>query len=222
MNNAYDSFIAGADEAISEFPELQLYTREDSLPYLAGDIDLYDENNFVYDRYSVRIECTIDYPSSFPYVFETAQRLPHNIDWHVYGDGHFCICTPVEEYIHCAKGISLLPFIKEQVIPYLHNQSFREKEGYFLNERSHGPQGILESLYDLLKTNIPYDAYRLLKFIYDNDAPSRTSKCFCNSDKKYRYCHRDAYLALKSMGQKRMLTFINYLKHTTNFQSPHS
>lgn len=197
MNNAYDSFIVEADEAISEFPELQLYTREDSLPYLVGDIDLYDDNNFVYDRYSVRIECTVDYPSSFPYVFETAQRLPHNIDWHVYGDGHFCLCTPVEEYIHCAKGISLLPFIKEQVIPYLHNQSFREKEGYFLNERSHGWKGTLESVKDILKVKDLKRAETLLTFIYKNNNPSRTAKCFCGSGQKYRHCHREAYQTLK-------------------------
>ncbi|MCS3556932.1 MULTISPECIES: SEC-C metal-binding domain-containing protein [unclassified Sphingobacterium] len=212
MNNAYISFTAEANEAIGEFPELQLCVREDSHPYLVGDISLYDENNVVYDKYSIRIECTTEYPASFPYVFETAQRLPHNIDWHVYGDGHFCICTPVEEFIHCSKRITLKGFIKEHVTPYLHNQSFREKEGYFLNERSHGSEGILESIYDLLNTNNVNEAYKLLKFIYNNNTPSRTSMCFCNSGKKYRYCHRKAYQALKTIGQERLLLILNYIK----------
>ena len=56
----------------------------------------------------------------------------------------------MEEYIHCAKGITLTSFIQNEVLPYLHHQSFREKEGYFIHERSHGQLGILESLYDIL------------------------------------------------------------------------
>ncbi len=221
MNSAYIKFTTDADKAISEFPELQLCIREDSLPFLTGSIVLRDANNAVYDIYSIKIECIDNYPKSFPYVYETGKRLPHNIDWHVYSDGHFCICTPVEEYIHCAKGITLVNFIKEHLIPYLHNQSFREKEGYFLNERSHGSEGILESIYALLNVNELNKAYQLLKFIYKNENPSRTSQCFCRSNKKYRYCHRSAYQKLKNIGQDRLLEIINYLKRIINSQSTH-
>lgn len=221
MYNAYRRFIDEAYEAISEFPELQLCILEDSLPYLAGTIHLYDNNNVVYDNYNVRIECRKDYPNSFPYVFETSKRLPHNIDWHVYEDGHFCICTLIEEQISCAKGITLTSFIKEQLTPYLHNQSYREREGFFLNERSHGTIGILESLQMILKEKNIYKIYQLLLYIYKSSPPSRTAMCFCNSKKKYRYCHRDAFKDLKLIGQEHLLNTINYVGNFINSQLPH-
>jgi len=212
MNKLYDRFAEEARVAMSSFPDLQLCIREDSLPYLIGDLFLFDENDVMYDKYSIRIECPNDYPNSFPLVYETNQRLPHNIDWHIYGDGHFCICTPIEEYIYCAKGIMLTSFIKNQVVPYLHNQSFREKEGYFLNERSHGSMGILESLYDILQVNDLIKVYSILVYIYENNKPQRTSKCFCGSDRKFRYCHKEGYEMLKSIGQERLFNVISYLK----------
>lgn len=209
MNKSYNKFIEEASEVISSFPDLQLFSREDSLPYIEGDITLFDQNGESYDCYSIRIECSSDYPESFPLVYETADRLPHNIDWHVYNEGNFCICTPLEEYIHCAKGISLTTFVRDHVLPYLHNQSFRERKGYFVNERSHGTMGILESLFDLLKVNDRAKVINILIFIYRNDSPPRTATCFCGNGKKYRKCHRPAYKSIKKIGQERLERIIS-------------
>ena len=86
MNKIRIKFIEEAMEAISNFPDLELSSWEDSLPNLVGSIKLYDKNRDSYDSYFVKIECTPEYPYSFPLVYETQGRLPHNIDWHVYGD----------------------------------------------------------------------------------------------------------------------------------------
>ncbi|QQT52092.1 SEC-C domain-containing protein [Sphingobacterium multivorum] len=212
MNSSYNLFIKEAAEAMSNFPDLQLSIREDSLPSLAGEIYLLDQEGILFDKYSIKIDCTINYPDSFPLVYETNGRLPHNIEWHVYQDGHFCICTPIEEYIHCAKGITLTDFINNHILPYLHNQSFREKEGYFLNERSHGISGLLESLYSILKVNSADKVFFLLNHINKNRAPSRTSKCFCGSSKKYRHCHRSAYQTIKSIEKSRLKHIMAHLK----------
>jgi hypothetical protein len=212
MNNAYLKFTEEATEIIKNLPALQLHRREDSLPFLEGKITLCDESGVAYDAYQIRIECSNDYPNSFPTVYETSERLPPNIDWHIYPDGHFCICTSLEESIYCCKGLTLTRFINDQIVPYLHNQSFREKEGYFLQERSHGIQGTLESLKDILKTNDLQKIYALLIYIYINDTPSRISKCFCGSKKKYRHCHKEAYRNLKDIGQHKLLQTILSVK----------
>jgi len=211
MNKAHVKFIEEATEAIRNFPDLQLNSREDSLPFLEGKITLSDESGIAYDSYQIAIYCSHDYPNSFPLVYETLGRLPHNIDWHVYENGHFCICTELEEHIHCAKGITMTTFIQNHLTPYLHNQSFREKEGYFLNERSHGKQGILESICDILNVSDINKAVSLLVYIYKNKTPSRTSMCFCGSDKKYRYCHREAFQSIKSIGQERLRIVLGHL-----------
>jgi len=212
MNNVYVKFIEEATEAIKNFPDLQLCIREDSLPFLEGKISLLDENGAIYDAYHIKIDCSDDYPNSFPWVYEVFGRLPHNIDWHVYEDGHFCICTPIEELIYCSKGITMTTFIRDHIVPYLHNQSFRENEGYFLNERSHGSQGILESIRDILMAKDLNKVYSLLVYIYKNDNPSRTAICFCGSGKKYRHCHREAYRSLKLLSQEKLLQIICFIK----------
>ncbi len=208
MNNSIIKFTEEAFNVIKNFPKLKLLNWEDSLPYLEGQIDLLDENGKTYDSYFVKIECSADYPHSFPLVYEINGRLPSNIDWHVYQDGQFCICTPPEEYLECSRGISLLSFIEKHVIPYLHNQAFRELNGYYLNERSHGKEGILESLYDILGTTHANKVLEILLYIYKNKTPSRTSKCFCASGKKYRQCHRDAFIQIKKIGQARLESII--------------
>lgn len=211
MNNSYKIFITEAKEVTSEFPALQLCIREDSLPYLVGKFKLYSNEGILYDNYSIRIECSSNYPYSFPNVFETANRLPYNIDWHVYNDGHFCICTPFEEHIYCAKGFTLLEFINEQILPYLHNQSYREREGYFLNERSHGDKGLHESIIQILNVKSISEAKALLHYIYQNNHPSRTAMCFCGSKRKYRYCHRESFIKIKRIGQEKIKLYIEFL-----------
>lgn len=208
MNNSYLKFKEEASDAISNFPDLKLLSREDSLPYLEGKIDLLDENSIPYDSYFVKILCSTDHPNSFPLVYEINGRLPHNIDWHVYPDGHFCTCTPAEEYVQCNKGITLLGFIQNHLIPYLHNQAFRELKGYYLHERSHGKKGVLESLYTILGTTNADKVLEILLFIYKNETPSRTSKCFCGSGKKYRHCHRESFIQFKKIGQERLKSII--------------
>lgn len=40
---------------------------------------------------------------------------------------------------------------------------------------------------------------------------------FCGSDRKYRYCHKEAYEVLKSIGQERLFNVISYLKRIYSF-----
>ncbi|WP_312398383.1 SEC-C metal-binding domain-containing protein [Sphingobacterium sp.] len=208
MNNPSLKFAEEAINVINKFPELKLLSRENSLPYLEGQIDLFDQNGRAYDSYFVKIECSEDYPHSFPLVYEINERLPNNIDWHVYPNGQFCICAPPEEYFECSRGISLLSFIEKHLIPYLHNQAFRELNGYYLNERSHGKEGVLESLYNILGTTNANKVLEILMYIYKNKTPSRTSKCFCASGKKYRQCHRNAFIQFKKIGLERLKLII--------------
>ena len=119
------------------------YLDEDS-PYILGTIYLPDEKGCFIDSYKIKIEIKNDYPNSLPLVFETEKRIPNNIEWHVFPDGHCCIVTPPEESLICKRGFTLEEFIIKHVLPYFHNQLFRELNGFFLNERSHGDEGIQE------------------------------------------------------------------------------
>ncbi|MDR6940846.1 hypothetical protein J2W55_000674 [Mucilaginibacter pocheonensis] len=125
------------------------YTQR-TLPDIAAE----DINGEILDTYQLEIHSTDQYPSVFPWVFETGGKLPVNIDWHVYDDtGRCCIKVPPEEEVICKKGITLHAFIKDELTPYLFNQTFRRENGYYINERSHGVKGLIEYYCEKLKCN---------------------------------------------------------------------
>lgn len=193
--NGINLFRAECGALNTPFPDLILIEENDQ-PVLTGQI-LLKEDDLLIDTYQVRILPTPNYPQRFPLVFETGGRLPRNIDWHVFSDGHCCIKSFPEEIYICRQGISLEGFISGQVIPYFFNQKYRELNGFFLNERKHGDAGNLQFFQDLFKTNdLKIIAIGLLK-LWKKEIPNRVCECFCGSGKKYRSCHKQALQQLQ-------------------------
>ncbi len=194
MKSKYSHFEYEAQNIHEHFPELK-YTKDQSgQACVTGDIVLTDQQGAIVDRYSVQILSSDDYPRNFPLVFEIGGRIPRNVDWHIFPEsGRCCICTLPEEMLLCKKGITLISFIENQVRPYFFAQKFREMEGYFLNERSHGNQGIVEFFEEIFKTKDLNTIIRGLIFIKQRKEPTRRDSCFCGSGIKYRKCHREAF-----------------------------
>lgn len=196
-NSLFESEIAAV---LEKYPKL-LSTASKGTTILKGEIDLIDEFGKHRDTYSIEVHPVAEYPRRFPYVFETGGRLPWNADWHVYeSDGHCCIKVDPEEILICKRGITLLGFIEQQVMPYFFNQTFRRINGYFINERSHGLIGVIEYYQGVFRENNIPKLIRLMEFVLDNEEPSRVSICFCGVKSKYRKCHRDAYRLIHEVG----------------------
>jgi len=211
MSSGLDLFHTEASTAKDLLAELYgLVLQEDPLR-LEGFIPLVDEEGIIIDTYAISIVPSDNYPNSFPYVHETAGRLPHNIDWHIFPDGHFCIKASPEEQLICINGITLLSFIQGQVVPYLFNQNFREKFGYFLKERSHGIKGNLEFFKEIFSTNDLLKIRKYLMFILKRSKPTRVELCFCGSRIKYRKCHRDAYQMLSPLPDRTIAMYIKLI-----------
>src|SRR5690606_21639406 len=194
----------------SLFPEFSLSKTEQDVPVLIGKGTLKDDQQNDIDSYDVKVVCSDDYPFSFPYVYELAGRIPINIDWHVYPDGHCCISSVPEEIILCNKGITLQGFIDNQVMPYFFNQKYREMHGFFLKERAHGKDGNLEFFTDTFKTKDLDKIAHMLSFIKDYDEPNRVANCFCNSLLTYSRCHRDAFILIEPLPLDVIEDFISF------------
>ncbi len=177
-------------------PELVYVINNDGVPIIRGNIVLCDEGGSIIDRYEVEIVPVENYPFYFPLVFETAGRIPINIDWHMFPDGHCCIKALPEELLLCKQGITLEWFIKTQVRPYFFNQKHKEVHGYFLNERSHGSQGNIDFFEEVFQTRNLKDIVKYLAKIKSRIEPGRSANCFCGSGVKYRHCHRDSFRLL--------------------------
>ncbi len=204
MNDGFTNFKSEAANINQHFCKLIYAESEEGVPYIHGELELKDKTGLRVDSYFIRIQPASNYPLRFPHVFETRGRIPLNIDWHVFPDGHCCIKAIPEEQTICRQRITLIQFIENQVIPYFFNQKYRELHGYFLHERSHGINGDIEFFKDLFRTNNLTMIAKSLLFITSRNEPSRTENCFCGAKKKYRKCHRDTFRLLSLFNDEEM------------------
>jgi len=199
------------------FPGLYRVQNGEGNAYVAGELRLTDESGLYIDSYSIKIESTDLYPFRFPHVFETGDRIPINVDWHVFQDGHCCIKSIPEEILLCKNGITLPWFIETQVKPYFFNQKYREIHGFFLRERAHGQRGIIEFFEETFGTTNLNEVIYGLQLVKSRNEPNRVSHCFCGSGLKYRKCHRTAYRLMSQFTNEELDYFIGLAKQSIKF-----
>lgn len=192
----YEQFLKDIPESIKHFPEL-IPSDKDGKTILSGFINLIATDGVQVDRYQIEIHPTSNYPKSYPFVYEIGGRLPKNIDFHIYPDGHFCIAVPAQERVDCAHGINLSGFIQNQVLGFLFSQTFRSQNGYFYQERAHGPMGKLQFYNEYLGLSEGGKVLDAMKMIASNKEQGSRSPCFCGSQSKFHKCHRRIIRDLK-------------------------
>ncbi|MEX2565816.1 MAG: hypothetical protein WD431_07740 [Cyclobacteriaceae bacterium] len=214
MNSGYSYFKKEALAIESKFPELKFVETESGIPTIVGELILRDEKGERIDSYEIEIVCSHSYPQSFPLVFETKNRIPYNIDWHVHTDGNACLCTWPEEMIYCRKGINLETFVDKHVVPYFFNQKYREIHGFFLRERAHGNVGNTDFFKEKFRTSNLKLVVNFLEYIKSNPEPNRTNDCFCGSGNKFRKCHRSEFREFKELSVQTIDQFIYMIKRS--------
>lgn len=213
MNEGYAQFVNQLEQAIITFPSLSISVSGDK-KVLNGTLPVVDKDEKHWDDYDIEIHCHENFPYRFPMLFETSGKIPKIADWHVYEDtGSCCVKILPEEILRCKKGITVTEYIREEVVPYLFNQTHRRVEGYYINgEYGHGVKGIYEYYADILGTGDDRrQTLKLLLYISTHTRPSRTSLCFCGGKSKFRHCHRDAFDKLKNIGDNTLIDHANLM-----------
>ena len=163
--------------------------------FLKGSIEIIDRAGNVWATYFIEIKGSESYPFAFPKLYEVNSAFPKNSDWHVYeNDFSCCIDVPMSEKIICKDGLNVVDYIKQYAVPYLANQTFRIKEGYYLyGEYSHGILGRIEYYQDKLKPKNIFELLEMFELIINDFNPKRTEMCpFCYKE-KFRKCHREVF-----------------------------
>ena len=163
---------------------------------LKGELDIVDANGKLWNTYQIEVKGSDSYPYSFPKLFETADAFPKIVDWHVYefDDKSCCVDVTPNEIILCKDGLNVFEYIQRFAIPYLANQTFRIREGYYLfGEYSHGIFGRIEFYQSKLKARSPMELMQMFDLIIKGYNPDRTAHCpFCRK-MKFRKCHKNAF-----------------------------
>ena len=221
--NGISKFESELHSVTNEYPLLKIAVTPNYEKILKGRIcilnneDNYSENGLYW--YSVEIHPNSNYPYRFPLLFETDGVIPRIPDWHIYPQsGNCCVTFPREEEIRCYDGITLLEYIKEYVIPFFKNTTFRRVEGYYYTgEYDHNPILATYQFYkDLLFEENPCKIIDILSYIKNNNPPNRVSLCFCGSNKKYRHCHKNVYGKIKRISNEHIIADIQTIQDIIN------
>jgi hypothetical protein len=216
--NGYTLFKEQATAVIEKYNELS-FKNEGGIPCVFGSLVLMNDESGVEDIFQIEIKAVADFPNRFPEVYETGGRIPRNVDWHIFEDkGNCCIASPPEEIIICNSGLTLLSFIDNQVKNYFYSQIFRNQNGYFLKERSHGSKGWIEFFEETFMTNNIFNIEFGLNQIIEGKKIDRVSMCFCGSGKKYRKCHKKSYDILSKLSLEHIHYFLHSLRETNEYK----
>ncbi|WP_035484014.1 hypothetical protein [Algoriphagus marincola] len=205
--------------AIEKYPKLSRVLTSEGKITIEGEIEIIDAEGKFWEVFEIEIHHVDSYPLQFPKVYEVGGKIPKIADWHIYEDTKSCcVAIAPEESIACKKGITLVQFIDEFVLPYFFNQAFRRVEGYYINgEYSHGIQGVFEFYDEAFKTGGSVsEMIHLMKMMaLTHIKPGRTHDCFCGRKQKFRHCHRDSFNQLSDLDRKLILAHAELLHYAT-------
>lgn len=176
----------------ARFPSLHAFT-ENGQCRIRGTYAVTEGEQAV-DRY--QLEMALPDPRRPPRVWETAERIPRNLDRHVFVDGALCLGTPLSLWIALKGNFSIDRVLDIPVRNFLVGNSLVEEGSEWPHgDRSHGAKGLLQHLQELVGTNHPIMAATFLQAMANRDV-SKHSYCPCRSGRKLFKCHKDGFKAL--------------------------
>lgn len=192
------------------------YSRREKFKYVVNPDNSYENKEGVVIQDIYEIEIDLSDPELLPKVKEIGGRIlssqakwkiANSADLHLFPDDTSCLCIKTEEQTKLPNGFILKDFFENLLIPYFYYQSFFEKygrepwKGY-----SHGDLGFLES-YLRQKNPSPetinlfffYLSEVLRKCLINNIRLKSDELCICHSKRKFRKCHKDAFLGYNKL-----------------------
>lgn len=187
-----------------EYPNFQK-KQESGYSYLKGILDIPDDNGNLAGSFSVEIHPSKNFPFAFPILYEVGGEIPCEADWHKYSDNSCCLTVPAKEKLICRNGITLVWFVQNIAIPYFANQLYKKQTGKYLQEYSHGSNGIWEFYAELFHSRDYKVWLRCLENSFGKANLERNDGCYCNSGRKYKKCHLLIEDDVRKIGKKQII-----------------
>lgn len=174
-----------------EYPDLQWKEIDNGYLFYGNiTLDADFDNIPLYDEYSVEITVRNDFPESIPSISETGNNICEGFG-HFCADKTLCLGAKCELLDFLENSPRLVSFVSHFLTSYLYTASYfkRYKCAPPYGERSHGLKGIKEAYLERYCITEETDLILCLEYIVGKTTFRGHSKCFCNSDKKFRDCH---------------------------------
>jgi hypothetical protein len=189
-------------KVVLKYPNLLIINHQEG-KFVKGILDITDDNGSIAGSYSIEIKRSNSYPYRFPIVYEVGGDIPNLGDFHKYGDGSCCITVLPDELLICKNGIEVAYFIDKHVIPYFANQIHKKLTGNYKNEYAHNIKGLHQFYLGLFKTSDQNQWPEILRLGLQEKhiKIGRNDPCFCGSGVKFKHCHDQVFLKIRSIGK---------------------
>lgn len=195
------------------YPKLKFINKL-NCKYLTGEIDIFDSEDNYRDSFNIKITIPKNYLFQFPKLFELDEKIKQIDNSHIYKDGSCCVCCLQEEDIRKRKGITIIEYISEYVIPFLANILYYRERGEYANgEYKHGIDGVIQYYQELLNKQLIDDILSEIGIITSNKF-RRNETCYCGSGLKFKKCHLSIVSQINRLSKNRLLEDICIMKKT--------
>jgi hypothetical protein len=135
----------------SAFPEMKIMEKADSIEF-SGRFVI----NISQEELDIKIapKMLIVFPKKYPAILPKSYSLEKRIKWtHIYPKtNELCVATDFDLIVSLSKSKSIKDYIESFLLPYFVSYEYWRKTGKPLfGDRSHGYEGIFESLGDYFK-----------------------------------------------------------------------
>lgn len=143
-------------------------------------------------EFDIMILVPSDFPKREPVVWETAGKLPNDIDRHTYSNSACCTCV-WPEWLATNPHPTMRSFLEGPVYNFFLSQLYFETfETWPFGEREHGVDGVVQAVATVLETErLTLDEAVGYLRVLSARHPKGHFECPCGSGKKLRACHFD-------------------------------
>jgi hypothetical protein len=144
----------GVSQFLRDYPGMSLAPARGSKIVLWGTFSFSAKpkgGKEISDAYELEITINSDSPTVIPSVKETSNRIPKDVEHHVYSDDTLCLGSPLRLLEIISKKPNLVGFSENCLVPYLYAVSKKLQNGgdFVFSELDHGVSGIFDDYMDL-------------------------------------------------------------------------
>lgn len=188
----------GLEAFLSAYPKIRLLDVHADRIELQGEYQLkaqLDGCNLIERTFYLRIVCPSDYPNELPIVYDTAGYFPCNQDFHIYGDGSFCLGSELKIKSILIADSSLSAFFEKVVIRFLYAVSHKIEFGNFpYGELAHGEKGLIDDYSEMFRINGKSSVLLALKALGLRKRVANKRLCPCACGRRLGSCNYRFFL----------------------------
>ncbi len=145
--------------------------------------------NEIHDTYALKINIHEEYPRVIPSVFEIRNRIPKNLEHHIYNNGSFCLGSEIRLKAILSETPGIPDFAERILDPFLYSVSYKLKYNQFPNgELAHGEAGLIDDYERMFNVTGKDSVLKVLSALGKKKRVANKLPCPCGCGKRLGNC----------------------------------